>query len=201
MFELYWKAPLLTYSSRLNKLWCGRGLRLLHLLVTVPKSLGYALWIHPALKSKEKSDQHSSVLLFFIPCSESQNRNAYRDRVFRDHHRHTKLFLIPSSPCGSISYYHWATPLSVLCFYTYLAGINQPQWSVSQAQERCKDVFCDANTKDLLLRRLCLQFLLFTLLLFSQNMLMASRCLLTCFILTTRDRKYRPDEESSLNHS
>lgn len=54
----------------------------------------------------------------------------------------------------------------------------------------------------LLLCRLYLQFLLFILLLFSQNMLIASRCLLTCFILTTRDRKYRPDEEkNSLNNS
>lgn len=31
---------------------------------------------------------------------------------------------------------------------------------------------------------------------------MASRCLLTRFIVTTRDRKYRPDEEeNSLNNS
>jgi len=58
------------------------------------------------------------------------------------------------------------------------------------------------NNMDLLLHRVCLQFLLFSLLLFSQNMLMASRCLLTRFILTTRDRKYRPDEKKpSLNNS
>lgn len=72
----------MTYSSWLNKLWCGRGLKLLHLLVTAQKSLRYTLWIHPALKSEEKSDQHSSVLPLFIPCSGSQNRNAYWDRVF-----------------------------------------------------------------------------------------------------------------------
>lgn len=55
---------------------------------------------------------------------------------------------------------------------------------------------------DLLLHRFCFQFLLFTLLLFSQNMLIASRCLLTRFMVRTRDRKYRPDEEEkSLNNS